>query len=407
MGARDAQADAPAEHDSVDALVEATHDSPAPSRRRHRLAAVIASALGGLALAGGGIAAGIVHLSANERFDAAADELDESVERAAAADDALSATLTAVHAEIDLAGKISQAATPALVGQAADETLETMVTAASGSVDAAATLLARAEPKHDPAKPLWPWELHDEASVLESRADQTDASTRLVETTEDALADASADLGEAVSDLYASVAPAAAGLEEASVSAEADVVLDFREAAGAASAQSEIADAALIALQDYARQAEALRASGEAEAAEKAGPLYERRLEVEAFARSIAGGVVLDFDWAPVVAGVGGANALGGTAEWDPDRGGTATLTFSDSVAQWWPDEVAQAVVAHEVGHAISAKCVGMYDQTRRSTREEWATAWAISMGHTSYGNGTQAYGPPRQEIVDLAATCR
>ena len=56
------------------------------------------------------------------------------------------------------------------------------------------------------------------------------------------------------------------------------------------------------------------------ELAEKAGPLLATRLEIEAYARSISGGVLLDFDWAPFVAGTGGDAGIGGTATWGASR---------------------------------------------------------------------------------------
>jgi len=150
-----------------------------------------------------------------------------------------------------------------------------------------------------------------------------------------------------------------------------------------------------------------LKESAQSELAEKAGALLATRLEIEAFARSLAGGVVLDFDWAATVAGTGGRDGIGGTATWKTARGGFSTITLSHSVAETWPDADSRALVAHEIGHSITAKCHEKFDSQDHAANEEWATAWAISMGFTAPGNGTWAYGAPSQEMIDVAATCR
>jgi hypothetical protein len=55
----------------------------------------------------------------------------------------------------------------------------------------------------------------------------------------------------------------------------------------------------------------------------------------------------------------------------------------------------------------MAAKCGTLFDSGNRASNEAWATAWAISMGHTAEGNGVQSYGYPPQELIDIAATCR
>ncbi len=160
---------------------------------------------------------------------------------------------------------------------------------------------------------------------------------------------------------------------------------------------------ALIA---YVAAATQLRASNQAELEEKAGPLLDRRVAAEAFARSLAGGILLDFDWAPIVNGYGTGGTVGGLATWTTDHGGSANITLSDSVAEQWPSPLSQALVAHEVGHAVSVRCSDRFDAQSRAANEAWATAWAISRGFTGDGNGVSIYGPPPQELIDAAATC-
>jgi hypothetical protein len=147
--------------------------------------------------------------------------------------------------------------------------------------------------------------------------------------------------------------------------------------------------------------------SEQAELAEKAGPLQTARLEIEAFARGLAPGVLLEFDWAPIVNGFGTDGGMGGYATWWYADPGYATIELSNSVAEQWPSYRSQSLVAHEVGHAISVKCEGAYDDSTQASIEAWATAWAISMGFTDDANGTWAYGPPAQPLIDAAAGCR
>ena len=128
---------------------------------------------------------------------------------------------------------------------------------------------------------------------------------------------------------------------------------------------------------------------------------------MEAFARSLAPGVLLEFDWGPLVNGAGYNGSMGGYTTWWWDDPGRAVIQLSDSVAEQWPAERSRALVAHEVGHAISVKCEGMYDSSTQDSIEKWATAWAISMGFTDDANGVWAYGYPPQNYIDAAAGCR
>ena len=159
----------------------------------------------------------------------------------------------------------------------------------------------------------------------------------------------------------------------------------------------------------YLDAAHALEASHAEEIAEKAGPLFERRMAVEQFARSIVGGVLLDFDWAPIVNGYGADGSYGGTSYWRSEAGGYATITLSDSVAGMWPGAGVQSLVAHEVGHAILSKCTDLFYPSEFYANEEesWATAWAIGLGYTADGNGESIYGRPPQGLIDLSTQCR
>ena len=180
----------------------------------------------------------------------------------------------------------------------------------------------------------------------------------------------------------------------------------FRSATDAVAARQDVTRESSDALVAYVAAATHLRASSQAEIEEVAGPLLDRRLAAEAFARSLAGGTLLDFDWAPIVNGFGSGGTVGGLTTWTTEHGGSATITLSDSVAEQWPSPLSQALVAHEVGHAVSVRCSDRFDSQSSAANEAWATAWAISRGFTGDGNGVSIYGPPPQELIDAAATC-
>jgi hypothetical protein len=161
----------------------------------------------------------------------------------------------------------------------------------------------------------------------------------------------------------------------------------------------------------YLDAAHALEASHAEEIAEKAGPLLDRRLAVQEFARSFSGGVLLDFDWAPTVNGHGSGGTYGGTSYWFSADGGYATITLSDSVATLWPGPGVQALVIHEVGHAILGRtdCNNLFFDSEFADggEEPWATAWAIGQGYTADGNGESVYGRPPDELIALSTRCR
>lgn len=352
-----------------------------------------------------GVIAGI-HLLANRSFDAALAEQrsatarlgDEIAVLATATDDAVR-TVEASRAVIDHAADD-------MVDPAA-RTVLAEATATLGAAVARAEAHLAEEIPGLPAKPMWTWELLAAMPRIEATTTGLSALAADMRTAEEGVDQADRDVVDAAATVYASVPAAAAQLEAANVSAVNFVVLDFREDAESAADQTLVGSHAAVAFRDYAYSVAALKTSAQNELAEKAGPLMATRLEIEAFARSISGGVRLDFDWAPTVLGIGGSRGMAGTATWVPMRGGFSTITLSDSVAENWPSADARALVAHEVGHSITAKCSHMFDSANDAANEQWATAWAISMGHVAEGNGTQAYGYPPAELIATAAACR
>lgn len=211
----------------------------------------------------------------------------------------------------------------------------------------------------------------------------------------------------ALRDLVSAARDGATAVESANFDAENAPHLAFRAATAGLDAPAD--DALAESLGAYLEAAHALEASHAEEIAEKSGPLLDRRLAVEAFARSIAGGVLLDFDWAATVNGYGAGGSYGGTSYWQSADGGYATITLSDSVATLWPAAGPQSLVAHEVGHAILSSCTSLFFGTEYEAagEEAWATAWAIGMGYTADGNGESIYGRPADGLIQFSTQCR
>ena len=264
----------------------------------------------------------VIHVSANRSFDKAAAELSSATQDARDAADGLDVVA-------DDAGD-AVAASEAIVGSAADDLIDVGARTALADAGSRHAGVASMRPgarlstgpsTELPEKPLWTWELLEATPTLEATAAELTEFAGELDADETAIQDAEAALvGSAVA-LYASAPAAAAALEAANVSAVNYVVLDFRDARDAVAGQTAVGSGAVDAFRTYAEKAATLKASAQTELAEKAGPLLSTRLEIEAFARSIAGGVVLDFDWAPIVNNIGGSAGMGGTATWVAMRG--------------------------------------------------------------------------------------
>jgi len=190
--------------------------------------------------------------------------------------------------------------------------------------------------------------------------------------------------------------------------ATVDDRLAFRRSADALEEAALDADG-VAALERYVSAAQALAVSHEAELESFAGALLQERLAVAEFANSIAGGVFLDFDWVPELFGYGSANGgLAGQASLE--QSGEyyySRMTLTDSVAERWGDGRAESIVAHEVGHAITLKCIDIFNAHADGDYEAFATAWAIGMGYDTPSNGQAAYGRPSDELIEATLDCR
>lgn len=377
--------------------------APTPPRRSTRTALLL-GLLGGAAVIA---ALAITQVASSLGYDSAAAQYESAAETTSNAKAQVRDDIADLRAATDAAGRVISGgnqpiAVPDDVHAGLASAVEDSTAAASDADGVVATDIPAVG-----TKPGWFWELFGATSELDERLRDVDAlADELVDASTD-IEDARATVTESGLAVITTAGEAAPGFEGAHLSARTETVIALRDAAAeatAATAVDEDAATAYLALQAAAAQ---VIATENEELAEKAGPLLDTRLEIEAFARSLAPGVLLDFDWAPVVSGAGYNGSMGGYTTWWWGEKGRATIALSNSVAEQWPAVRSKALVAHEVGHAISVKCQSMYDSSTQDSIEKWATAWAISMGYTDDANGVWAYGYPPQNYIDAAAGCR
>jgi hypothetical protein len=222
-----------------------------------------------------------------------------------------------------------------------------------------------------------------------------------------ALVEGKDELATAAEAMFASAGAVAPAYESANWVATVDSRLGFRRSVSNLT-DATLDTAGISALQRYIDATVALEASHQAEVASFAGPLFDNRIAAQAFANSIAGGVILDFDWVPELFGYGGNNGMAGQATLESD--GTnfySSITLTDSVAERWGGGASESITAHEVGHAITMKCIDIFNAHFAGDYEAFATAWAIGMGYTNNANGTSAYGRPSDDLVAVTLSCR
>ncbi|CAH0137003.1 hypothetical protein SRABI76_00442 [Microbacterium oxydans] len=379
-------------------------DSPSPApQTRKKHTGLLFGILGAVVAV---VAIGALQLTSNLRYDDAEAQLRDTATTASDAKTTVRDANEVLVSSTDAATLILESDTGALVDAATHEALASA--GASASEVAAAAESTLAEPISSPGeKPTWFWELYGEADALTADREKLDALTARLSEESEEIDRATTSLTDAGLTTLSVAAANATGLESAHISARNDNVIALREAAEVASTTVVIDQQAADGFGTLQTAAAQLIESETAELAEKAGPLYNARLEIEAFARSIAPGVLLEFDWAPIVNGYGDDGGMGGYTTWWWDEPGRAVILLSNSVAEQWPADRSKALVVHEVGHAISVKCADMYDASTQDSIEKWATAWAISMGYNDDANGVWAYGYPPQSYIDAAAGCR
>jgi len=248
------------------------------------------------------------------------------------------------------------------------------------------------------------------ADALEDEADALRADAEALAEASSILDEKAPELEQTVAELRATIPEQADEIEADNISSEARVRIDLHYAADLAATSEEYVE---YYVGEYASAAKAVEESEASELAEKdqGDGLADTRLEIEEFVRSIVGDARVDFDWAPIVNGLGEGVSAGGYVEWHYLDGGYATMQLSNSVAAYWPDPRFEGLVAHESGHVITSQCQDMLNDTFDGDAELMATAWAIGMGFDDpWGNGVDFYFdgvPPDQELVEQTKSCR
>ncbi|WP_311259278.1 hypothetical protein [Microbacterium sp. WCS2018Hpa-9] len=375
----------------------------ATPRGRQRRPGLILGAVAVMVVA---VTVGLLQITASLGYDEARADFDASRATTASTGEALRQELGALESTLGIADTLVQTDSGVLVAPAARDALSSAATDAREVVTPAEDLLDQDLPAAE-AKPGAFWELFAASGELAAQTRDLDDLAADLDSATPPLTAAGTAVTDAGAAVLRSAADSAPAFESAHLSAKNDAVIALRDAASRASDTTILDRSAvetLVSLQDAAAQ---VVATEQIELAEKAGPLQTARTEIEAFARSLAPGVLLEFDWNQVVNNAGYNGSMGGLTTWwwdDPDR---AAIELSNSVAEQWPADRSKALVAHEVGHAISVKCEDMYDSSTQDSIEKWATAWAISMGFTDDANGVWAYGYPPQSYIDAAYGCR
>ncbi|CAH0166419.1 hypothetical protein SRABI121_01638 [Microbacterium sp. Bi121] len=362
--------------------------------------------LGGLAVIILGAACAGVQWGANVGYDDALVAFQDTVDGAQADQARLDEAAASLTETMDAATVVAGARTDLLMDAESTAALDAAAESAAVAADEATSLADDSLPVAA-AKPVWAWELFGATAQLDEERDDAAQQRDDFDDARDGAEAASEALSDAGMAAVMAAAGAADEFEAAHVSARNLDILDLRRQAEQVSGAVVLDATTAEAYAGLETAAAAMIASEKAELAEKQGPLFQARTEIEAFARGLAPGVLLDFDWSALVNGYGYGDSMGGYATWWYGDPGYSTIELSNSVAEYWPGARSKALVAHEVGHAISVKCEGMYDDSNSGTVEAWATAWAISKGFTDAANGTSAYGAPPQSLIDAAAGCR
>lgn len=380
--------------------VSQVEPQPTTSRRRRWPWIAGAVVLTGLLCAG-------TQVWANLSYDDATDTFEQARTASEPATNTLVATLD--HADVTASAARAIEAVKA-AELFSDEDRSELSAAATDLEDELADAgdIGVAPPRPAGDKPVLPWELFSQASTLGQRTADLRERTDDQEAAARSLSTAIAEIDALGGDIMRSAREAVPAIEKSAVHARVDPILALRDAADTVRiSEADFDDEAATSLLELDEAVTAARASAKAELAAKAGPLYDSRLAAEAYARSISGGVLLEFDWTERLLGQGAGQTGAGTATWDSADGGTSLITLTNSIARYWPAEWTRSLVAHEVGHSISAKCFEKFDWENADANEQWATAWAMSWGYSAFDSGADLYGVPSDDMQKAAVSCR
>ncbi|MGO4534804.1 hypothetical protein [Leifsonia sp. 2MCAF36] len=258
---------------------------------------------------------------------------------------------------------------------------------------------------------LLPWTVLQHVQRAEQLARQEQAVSKARAADLRALETAQKAITQAASTVYTELAAHGEQVLTADTSATYASKIELRHAIDDGKAgvmSSQFGGSGLLQIMSTIDGVNAAESAGEAA---KQDPAYPVRAQIEDYARSIAHGVTLDFEWHKEVSGLGDG-WYSGTTQYHDDDGGWATIDLNFTLQEGWTDgDVdAKALVTHEVGHAqvVRPQCKPLFEgPTFQSNDEMWATAWAISMGFDVGGSGIEAYGRPSDAQIAVAAQCR
>ncbi|MFF2053523.1 hypothetical protein ACFVU2_18115 [Leifsonia sp. NPDC058194] len=241
------------------------------------------------------------------------------------------------------------------------------------------------------------------------RDENDDRRTRAAELA--ALEAAQKDLGASADAVYAELKAHGEQVMTADDAATYASKVDLKHAIDAGTSgvtTSQFGGAGLLQIATAIDAVDAAQAAG---LAARQDPAYPVRAQIEEYARSIAHGVTLDFEWHAQVSGLG-EGWYSGTTVYHREDGGWATIDLNFPLQDGWTsgDIDARALVTHEVGHAqvVRPECEALFASgTFNYDDEMWATAWAIAMGFDTGGSGIDAYGRPSDEQIAVAGQCR
>lgn len=310
--------------------------------------------------------------------------------------------------------RVAALVTESATGYASDDSVNSLeaseaeFTEALGSADADGDWVA---PHHDPLpETAILWEVLGESAALSEATEQLRSDRDLLSGATKTIADQSDAFEQSIVTLINAVGTVGTSQLERYPSATNDSYRELKTSAELALSQTSIDVLSTGLVDRVIANTDAVAASHAAKEAAKAGSLEARRNEIESFARSIAGGVRIDFTWQDVVIGHGQGRSAAGTATWDTADNGYSSVTLTNSIARYWTEWAGyRSLVAHEIGHSITSKChdafaTGPFD----NNNERWATAWAIGMGYTvAAANGSDLYGAPTAAQINATKSCR
>ena len=342
---------------------------------------------------------------AETAYDDAVEDLDSVVDSLTTLATDVDLALADATSDIDGATLLLDAAPVGIVPEAERTALDTARTDLSTAVDSWGPSQEAPEPPD--TRPATTDELVEATEQVEAEVETLATTLEDTQTGLDTLTTQQDTLADAADALLATVpATSQSYVDTYTVATNASRSEMQVAAAGVSSSWSADSSTQLSA---FATAADAVVVSQSEQEALLANPVHPNRPVIEAFARSLAGGVPVDFAWAPEVNGHGLGDSWGGYATWDTAQYGYSTITLSDNVAERWPEEGVQALVVHETGHAITSKCYDLYAAAPFNSDDEmFATSWAISMGYDDgNGSGEWLYGRPSDEQIAAAAGCR